>query len=95
VNLIEVLPKEKKQKEEKIQPLGQCTFDVLPIIRGETKVVLKLTMFPVAGSSFELLQQQQPEIPLVNDSLGENLKKLYFKYFSLNLKLLLQLISQF
>jgi hypothetical protein len=51
--LIEVLPKEKKQKEEKVQILGQSTFDLLPFIKGETKQNLKLTLHPVAGSMLE------------------------------------------
>lgn len=34
VTVIEVLPKEKKQKEEKTVPLGQCTVDMLPLVKG-------------------------------------------------------------
>ncbi len=65
VSLIEVLPKEKKQKEEKVQLLGQATFDLLPIVKGESRVALRLTIYPVPGSFLELQQQQQPESPLV------------------------------
>ena len=36
VSFIEVLPKEKKQKEEKTQLLGQCTIDMLPLVRSCT-----------------------------------------------------------
>jgi hypothetical protein len=33
--VIEVLPKERKQqKEEKTLVLGQCTVDLLPVLRG-------------------------------------------------------------
>lgn len=35
VTVIEVLPKEKKQKEEKITPLGQATVDLLPLLKGK------------------------------------------------------------
>ena len=35
VTVIEILPKEKKQKEEKTTILGQCTVDLLPVIKGE------------------------------------------------------------
>lgn len=63
--MIEVLPKEKKQKEEKVQILGQSTFDLLPLIKGETKLSLKLPVYAVPGSPLELQQQQQPELPLV------------------------------
>ena len=34
VTVIEVLPKEKKQKEEKTVVLGQCTVDLLPLVKG-------------------------------------------------------------
>jgi len=34
VSVIEVLPKEKKQKEEKTVMLGQCTVDMLPLVKG-------------------------------------------------------------
>lgn len=55
MTLIEVLPKEKKQKEDKFQTLGQASFDLLPLIRGETKVNLKLPIYPVPGSPLETL----------------------------------------
>jgi len=35
VTVIEVLPKEKKQKEEKTVLLGQCTVDMLPLVKGK------------------------------------------------------------
>ena len=34
MTVTEVLPKEKKQKEEKTQNLGQCSIDLLPLVRG-------------------------------------------------------------
>ena len=34
VTFIEVLPKEKKQKEEKTVVLGQCSVDMLPMLEG-------------------------------------------------------------
>lgn len=34
VTVIEVLPKEKKQKEEKTVILGQVTVDLLPLVNG-------------------------------------------------------------
>ena len=34
VTVIEALPKEKKQKEEKTAILGQCTVDLLPLVKG-------------------------------------------------------------
>lgn len=53
MTLIEVLPKEKKQKEEKIQSFGQSTFDLIRIYQGETNVSLKLPVHPVPGSTLE------------------------------------------
>lgn len=40
VTVIEVLPKEKKQKEEKTVTLGQCTVDMLPLVKGNLKQTL-------------------------------------------------------
>lgn len=37
VTVIEVLPKEKKQKEEKTVVLGQCTIDLLPLVKGKIR----------------------------------------------------------
>ncbi|CAF0849700.1 unnamed protein product [Brachionus calyciflorus] len=53
ITLIEVLPKEKKQKEEKVQPFGQCTFDLLDLIRGKTELSLKLPVYATPGSTLE------------------------------------------
>ena len=49
VTVIEILPKEKKQKEEKTMVLGQCSIDLLPVIKGkntlEKLLLLRLTVF--------------------------------------------------
>ena len=55
MTLIEVLPKEKKQKEDKFQTLGQASFDLLPLLRGEAKINVKLPIYPVPGSPLEPL----------------------------------------
>jgi hypothetical protein len=49
-----VLPKEKKQKEEKVQAFGQCTFGLHEFLKGETSMHLKLPIHPIAGSTLEL-----------------------------------------
>ena len=36
VNILEVLPKNKKAKEEKTAVLGQASLDLLPVLMGET-----------------------------------------------------------
>lgn len=36
VSIIEVLPKEKRQKEEKTNLIGQCTVDLFPMLTGKT-----------------------------------------------------------
>jgi hypothetical protein len=56
VTFIEMLPKEKKQKEEKTQPFGQSTFGLHELLRGETNINLKLPIHPIPGSNLELQQ---------------------------------------
>ena len=54
VNILEVLPKDKKAKEEKTAVLGQATFDLLPVLTGEvgnSPLTLSLhTMTEVSGA---------------------------------------------
>ena len=54
VNILEVLPKDKKAKEEKTAVLGQATFDLLPVLLGEvgnSPLTLSLhTMAEVGGA---------------------------------------------
>ncbi|XP_013406723.1 cilia- and flagella-associated protein 70 isoform X2 [Lingula anatina] len=65
--VVEVLPKEKKQKEEKTINLGQCTADLLPLIRGELKHKYTLPVYPVQASPMENLppEHPRPEIDVV------------------------------
>jgi len=49
VSFIEVLPKEKKQKEEKTLLLGQCTLDMLPLVHScKTDISVCLNICPIA-----------------------------------------------
>jgi len=41
--VIEVLPKEKKQKEEKTAVLGQCSFDLAPLLTGKIWCLINLS----------------------------------------------------
>lgn len=47
VTVVEVLPKDKKGKEEKINILGQSCIDLLPLLHGETKFSVMLSVHPV------------------------------------------------
>ncbi|ESO85468.1 hypothetical protein LOTGIDRAFT_229452 [Lottia gigantea] len=53
LTIVEVLPKEKRQKEEKTYLLGQCTVDLLPLVRGETKANYTLIVNTLPGSPLE------------------------------------------
>ena len=61
-----MLPKEKKQKEEKIQNFGQAVFDLFPLIKGETNISYKVPVYPTPGST---LETQSPDLPLVDTFL--------------------------
>jgi len=51
-----VLPKEKKQKEEKVQTYGQSVFELYSLLK------VKLPVYPTPGSTLEL---QPPDAQLV------------------------------
>ncbi|XP_067942099.1 cilia- and flagella-associated protein 70-like [Watersipora subatra] len=75
VSIIEVLPKEKRQKEEKVSLIGQCTVDLFPMLTGKycldfympaegsdkTKDKQTLTIHSVAGSPIENLASEIPK----------------------------------
>ncbi len=63
VTLIEVLPKEKKQKEEKVQIYGQAVVDLFDLIKGHTDISIKRNVYATPGSS---LEAQSADLPLVN-----------------------------
>ncbi|KAL4238526.1 Cilia- and flagella-associated protein 70 [Mactra antiquata] len=79
LTVIEVLPKEKKQKEEKTVQLGQVSVDLLPLVKGETKHRYTLNINSLPGSPLETIQPDapRPEIdvmlsvnePLVDETL--------------------------
>ncbi|KAG8433437.1 hypothetical protein GDO86_017640 [Hymenochirus boettgeri] len=53
LTLIEILPKEKKQKEEKTSVLGQTAVDLLPLLKGECNFKITLPLYPATGSPLE------------------------------------------
>jgi hypothetical protein len=57
-----VLPKEKKQKEEKVQTYGQSVFELYSLLKGELNYTVKLPVYPTPGSTLEL---QPPDAQLV------------------------------
>uniref|UniRef100_A0A8C3RW45 Cilia and flagella associated protein 70 n=1 Tax=Chelydra serpentina TaxID=8475 RepID=A0A8C3RW45_CHESE len=56
LTVIEVLPKEKKQKEEKTVALGQAVVDLLPLLEGHCSFRATVPLHPVPGSPLESLR---------------------------------------
>ncbi|XP_051877690.1 cilia- and flagella-associated protein 70 isoform X2 [Pristis pectinata] len=53
LTVIEVLPKEKKKKDEKTVILGQATVDLLPLVQGECTFTKTITIHPLGGAPLE------------------------------------------
>ncbi|XP_027624701.1 cilia- and flagella-associated protein 70 isoform X2 [Tupaia chinensis] len=53
LTMSEVLPKEKKQKDEKTLILGQAVVDLLPLLEGESSFETMVPLHPVQGSTLE------------------------------------------
>nr|KAF6424652.1 cilia and flagella associated protein 70 [Molossus molossus] len=56
LTMTEVLPKEKKQKDEKTLIVGQAVVDLLPLVEGESSFETMVPLHPVLGSPLEPLQ---------------------------------------
>ncbi|XP_045295533.1 cilia- and flagella-associated protein 70 isoform X3 [Leopardus geoffroyi] len=56
LTMTEVLPKEKKQKDEKTLILGQAVVDLLPLLEGESSFETIIPLHPVPGSPLESLR---------------------------------------
>ncbi|XP_028916853.1 cilia- and flagella-associated protein 70 isoform X1 [Ornithorhynchus anatinus] len=56
LTVTEVLPKEKKQKDEKTMVLGQAVVDLLPLLQGENTFEVTVPLHPVVGTSLEILR---------------------------------------
>ncbi|XP_035827894.1 cilia- and flagella-associated protein 70 isoform X2 [Aplysia californica] len=64
LTVTEVLPKEKRQKEEKTNILGQCCIDLISFVRGATELEQSLIINPVAGSPLETAPPEAPKAEL-------------------------------
>uniref|UniRef100_A0A8L0DNZ6 Cilia and flagella associated protein 70 n=1 Tax=Oncorhynchus mykiss TaxID=8022 RepID=A0A8L0DNZ6_ONCMY len=53
LTVIEVLPKEKKQKEEKTAVIGQAIVDLLPLLHGQVSFLSTVLLHPTPGSPAE------------------------------------------
>ncbi|CAH1791968.1 unnamed protein product, partial [Owenia fusiformis] len=64
LTVVEVLAKEKKQKEEKTIQLGQCTVDLIHLVKGELKRKYTLQIHPLPGSPLESVPAENPKAEL-------------------------------
>ncbi|XP_072125634.1 cilia- and flagella-associated protein 70 isoform X1 [Mobula birostris] len=53
LTVLEVLPKEKKKKDEKAVVLGQATVDLLPLVQGECTFTETVIIHPLGGAPLE------------------------------------------
>ncbi|XP_054850571.1 cilia- and flagella-associated protein 70 [Eublepharis macularius] len=77
ITVIEVLPKEKKQKEEKTVPLGQAVLDLLPLLQGSRDFKTTLPLYPMPGSPLESLRPDAKCILSVLVTVQESLLSPY------------------
>ncbi|XP_076442365.1 cilia- and flagella-associated protein 70-like isoform X3 [Babylonia areolata] len=71
LTVIEVLPKERRQKEEKTNTLGQCTVDLLPLVKGETSCKYTLVINSLPGSPLDSIPPENPR-PEMEVTVGVN-----------------------
>ena len=65
VTFTEILPKDKKAKEEKTNILGQCCVDLLPLLKGENSFTVVELIHPVTTPTLiEPVNQPAPEVEI-------------------------------
>eukprot|EP00112_Aurelia_sp_Birch-Aquarium-sp1_P022072 Seg6102.1 transcript_id=Seg6102.1/GoldUCD/mRNA.D3Y31 product="Cilia- and flagella-associated protein 70" protein_id=Seg6102.1/GoldUCD/D3Y31 len=70
---IEVLPKEKKAKEEKTNIIGQACVDLLPFLKGQTTVSQTLALHPTTATAMqETSTNVEPTLPEIEINLSVN-----------------------
>ena len=60
LSVIEILPKERKAKEEKTNVIGQACIDALPLLKGAKTVSLTTTLYPPIPLSEVATSEAQP-----------------------------------
>nr|XP_047915840.1 cilia- and flagella-associated protein 70 isoform X4 [Anser cygnoides] len=58
LTVIEALQKQKKQKEEKVMPLGQAVVDLLPLLQGQCSFTVLAPLYAVPTSPSESLHPE-------------------------------------
>uniref|UniRef100_A0A4W4H988 Cilia and flagella associated protein 70 n=1 Tax=Electrophorus electricus TaxID=8005 RepID=A0A4W4H988_ELEEL len=66
LTVIEILPKEKKQKEEKTCVLGQAVVDLLPLLHGKTLAFTHYSHVSIINPTLEVMVSVQE--PLLSDA---------------------------
>ncbi|XP_042197169.1 cilia- and flagella-associated protein 70 isoform X2 [Callorhinchus milii] len=61
LTVIEILPKEKKKREEKTIVLGQAIVDLIPLLQGESTFRKTIQVHPVVGSPLDHIAPDAPK----------------------------------